>query len=103
MINVATMKTNNVGLILGAFALNGLAVLVSMIAWLVPAVLGAVVAVLVLGGKLLRTIAAHWRLLAMVAGLVLAVALVLIFWQAILVGAGVLGGMYAGLLAVMRS
>lgn len=99
MINVATMKTNNVGLILGAFALNGLAGLVSVIAWLLAGVLNGVAAV-IMGAVAL--VVNHWRALAMVAGLVLAVGLVLIFWQAILVGASVLGGMYAGLLGVMR-
>lgn len=92
MLNVATMTTVNPVLILGAFALNGLyrvlSALVALIAWLVPAVLGFV--------------AAHWRVVAMFAALVAAVVLVALFWQVVLVGAGVLGGMYAGLLAVVR-
>lgn len=91
MINVATMTTNNVGLILGAFALNGLVwlvgVLVSLIEWLVLGALGL--------------IATHWRIVASVAGLVAAVVLVALFWQVLLVGAGVLGGMYAGLKVVV--
>ena len=87
------MTTVNPALILAAFAFNGLyriaSALASLIAWLVPAVLGFV--------------AAHWRVLASVAGLVAAVVLVAVFWQVVLVGVGVLGGMYAGLLAVVRS
>ena len=91
MFNVATMSTVNPVLILGAFALNGLyriaSALASLIAWLVPAVLGFV--------------AAHWRVLASVAGLVAAVVLVALFWQVVVVGVGVLGGMYAGLKLVI--
>ena len=92
MLNVASMTTNNPALILAAFAFNGLAWLAStlaaLIAWLVPAVLGFV--------------AAHWRPVAVFAGLVAAVVLVAVFWQVLLVGVGVFGGMYAGLLAVVR-
>ena len=92
MFNVAVMQTNNPILILGAFALNGLyrvvSALAALIAWLVPAVLGFV--------------AAHWRPLAMFAGLVAAVVLVAVFWQVTVIGAGVFGGMYAGLLVVVR-
>ena len=87
------MQTNNPVLILGAFAFNGLyrvvSALAARIAWLVPAVLGFV--------------ASHWRIVAVFAGLVAAVVLVAVFWQAIVIGVGVFGGMYAGLLAVVRS
>ena len=71
MFNVAVMSTNNPVLILGAFALNGLyrvlSALVALIAWLVPAVLGFV--------------ASHWRVVAVFAGLVVAVVLVALFWM----------------------
>jgi len=103
MFNVAVMSTNNPALILGAFALNGLyrvvSALVALIAWLVPAVLGFVAWAVV---GVVGFVASHWRVLASVAGLVAAVGLLGLFWQVIVIGAGVLGGMYAGLLAVMR-
>ncbi len=93
MLNVAVMSTNNPALILGAFALNGLyrvlSLLAALIAWLVPAVLGFV--------------ASHWRVVGRFVGLVAAVVLVAVFWQVVLVGVGVFGGMYAGLLVVVRS
>lgn len=104
MFNIAVMTTNNPVLILGALALNGLyRVVVSLIAvieWLVPALLGIVAAVVV---AVVATVVNHWRIVAMLAGIVAAVVLVALFWQVIVVGAGVFGGMYAGLLAVVRS
>ncbi len=103
MLNVATMTTVNPVLILGAFAFNGLyrvlSALVALIAWLVPAVLGFVAWAVV---GVVGFVASHWRIVASVAGLVAAVVLVALFWQVIVIGAGVLGGMYAGLLAVVR-
>ena len=102
MLNVATMSTVNPALILGAFALNGLyrvvSALVALITWLVPAMLGAVAWVVV---GLVGLVATHWRVAAMLAGLVAAVVLVAVFWQVIVIGAGVLGGMYAGLKLVI--
>lgn len=98
MINVANMETNNPLLILSAMLLNGVVwvagALVALIEWLAPVLLAVLFAAVGLVAK-------HWRIVAMVAGLALAVVVVVAFWQVLLVGAGVFGGMVAGLKLVM--
>lgn len=95
MFNIATMGTVNPILILAAMLANALV-------WLLRGVVRAVERAAVGLAVLVTFVATHGRLLAMCAGLVAAVVLVAVFWQVVLVGAGVLGGMYAGLLLVVR-
>jgi len=91
MITVATMETNNPVLILAAMAWNAAYALTASAASLLQAI----------GVTLLAFFVAHGRLIVTVAGLVAAVVVVALFWQAILLTGGVFAGMYAGLKLVM--
>lgn len=91
MFTVATMETNNPILLMGA-------ILINVVCWVVAAIEGAALA---LAGVIITHARVIAMALALVVGLVVALALAAIFWQAILVTAATFGGMYGGLKVVI--
>lgn len=90
-ITISDMTTNNPMLILAAMAWNGAYILTTYAIRLIETITLTVLAF----------VATHGRLLAKVAGLALAVVVVVAFWQVVAVTVAAFGGMVAGLKLVM--
>ena len=103
---ISDLTTNNPMLILAAMAWNATYALAAFALVALRALLGLALTVAHAAGCVLvaaaRLAVAHWRLLAMLAGLVAGVIVAALFWWVVMwVGISALG-MYAGLMAITR-